>query len=126
MCYIDLDPCTVWRESERKARKAHRCSCCCRTIEVGEKYIVHFSIFEGDKLSNKCCYECNGDRMTFATAHEGNLPTPDFFPQMLAECISEGDDDEDDPAARWQPMLDRIEASRKRYRELRDRDKAKD
>jgi hypothetical protein len=119
MCYIDLDPCEVWSERTRKARKEHRCSSCCRTIAVGETYIVHFSIFEGDRLSNKCCMECDRDRDTFATAHEGNLPTPDFFPQMLADCISEGDDDEDDPATNWQPMLDRIEASRKQYREMK-------
>ncbi len=47
MCSIDLDPCEVWREEERKARKEHRCACCNRVIKPGTKYLSHFSVFEG-------------------------------------------------------------------------------
>lgn len=105
MCVIDFDDyCTIWRETEHKARKQHKCSCCRRKIEPGETYIVHFSIFDGSATSEKCCAECGKNREEFAKAHDGAMMNPSSFPQMVADCISE--DDEEDSA--WAAMLDRI------------------
>ena len=107
MCDINLDPCDVWRESHRKARKEHVCSCCRRAIRPGETYLVHFSVFEGDARTQKCCAECDRDRDVFAEAHGGTLSEPSYFGVLLGECIGEGDDNDE----RWRPMLSRIRAS---------------
>lgn len=107
MCFVDLDPCEVWQETNRKARKEHKCSCCCRTIKVGEQYLVHFSVFEGNSLSDKCCDQCEGDRAEFALVHDGVLCTPHALPDMVRSCIGEGGDD-----TAWEAMLARIWARR--------------
>jgi hypothetical protein len=109
MCFIDLEPCDVWRETRRRAVKEHLCSCCRRAIPPGEDYLVHFSLFDGDTHSAKCCAECERDRQEFARAHQGTLCAPDYLPDLIAECISE----EPETEAMWRPMLARIEASRK-------------
>lgn len=109
MCVIDLEPCEVWRETKCKARKVHRCSCCRRAILPGEEYLQHFSVFEGDPTSAKCCAECERDRLEFARAHDGSLCTPGCLDMMLDGCIEE----EPETEPRWGPMLARIEASRK-------------
>ncbi len=104
MCMIDLEPAEVWRETNRTARKEHRCSCCQRGIYPGERYMVHFSVFEGSATSEKCCGQCESDRADFANAHDGTLCTPGFLVEMLSECISE----EPESKETWQPMLDRM------------------
>jgi hypothetical protein len=106
MCYVDLEPCEVWEERHRKARRQHRCSCCRRAIQPGEQYLVHFSVFEGNAETQKCCAECERDRQTFADAHGGTLCQPSFLPEMLGNCIG----DEPESEADWRPMLDRIRA----------------
>jgi hypothetical protein len=112
MCVIDLEPCAVWRETRRKARKEHRCSCCLRTIRAGEGYLAHFSVYDGDATSEKCCVDCERDRKAFAVAHDGMLCTPGNLAWMLVDCIG----DEPETEARWGPLLTRIEASRKANR----------
>lgn len=104
MCYLDLGPCDVWQETQRKARKEHRCGCCRRTIRAGETYLVHFSIYEGNLNSQKCCTDCKSDRQDFANAHGGMICTPEILPMLLEECI----DEEPAEAERWRPMLERI------------------
>ena len=109
MCVIDTDEyCTVWNETERKARKPHKCSCCRRQIRPGETYMTHFSIFEGVCIDGKCCADCEKDRQEFAAAHGGYRCDPGNFSQQVADCISEGDEDE----ARWRPMERRIMEAR--------------
>ncbi len=109
MCVIELDPCYMWSESERRARKAHRCSCCAGPIHPGERYLVHFSIFEqGDEpKSEKCCAWCRDARGAFSHAHDEMLPLPSYFPTLLRDCIADGD-----PASesQWKPMLSALEA----------------
>jgi hypothetical protein len=110
MCVIDFDEyCTVWRETERKARKQHECSCCRRRIGPGENYIVHFSICHGDVTDEKCCGDCEADRAEFANAHGGFRTSPGYFPDQVAACITEGDEE----GTAWEAMLGRIEARRK-------------
>ncbi len=106
MCVIDLDDdCSdVWNETPRKARKAHKCYCCRRQIQPGETYIYHSSLFDGHWTWEKCCAECEADRVEFAAAHGGARMNPGSFPEMVNECISEGDEED----SRWVPMLERI------------------
>lgn len=104
MCFVDLEPCEVWEERHRKARKVHRCSCCGRAISPGERYLVHFSVFQGDPTSEKCCAACEADRQKFADAHGGTLCTPGWLPNMLRSCIGEDPDSEET----WAPMLKSI------------------
>jgi hypothetical protein len=106
MCAIDLEPCEVWREEERKARKAHRCDSCGGQIAPGSRYLSHFSVFEGEPTTRAMCLPCLADRKEFGDAH-GTLPIPSFFPQMLSDCIAEGDEESE---TKWQPMLERVQA----------------
>lgn len=105
MCFVALEPCKVWQETERKARKSHECSCCHGTIKAGAMYLVHFSVFDGTATSEKMCGPCEADRKEFADAHESLLCSPGWLRRMVRDCMGEGDDDE-----KWRAMLDRIKA----------------
>ncbi len=107
MCYIDLEPCSVWSESERKARTLKRCTVCDGPIKPGEMYVKHFSVFEGAPTFAVMCSACKGDRQLFAEAHDGMSPTPADFLRLLDECIDEDSEDDSDG---WKAMLARIEA----------------
>lgn len=103
MCTVELETCDLWSETTRRARKAHRCSCCRQAIQSGQTYLVHFSVFEGEITAEKMCGRCEAFRAEFAAAHGDELiPTPSYFPQMLADCIADGE------RARWEPMLTAI------------------
>jgi hypothetical protein len=108
MCYVDLEPCKVWQERDRTARKRHRCDGCRGPILPGETYTAHFSVFEGRALSEKMCGGCDADRSEFAVAHEGMLCTPGDLRNMIRECMGESEDD--DERKKWQAMLDRIKS----------------
>lgn len=118
MCDIDDgERCSVWSETQRRARKPHRCDACSGPIGIGEIYLVHFSVFEGYTTSEKMCVECEVARDEFADEHNGMLCTPSGMRETLRECISEGTsaDDEgnavvDPEDARWQAMLDAMAA----------------
>lgn len=107
MCLIDLEPCSVWREEPRKARKDHKCDGCWAVIAVGQKYLSHFSVLDGDATSEAMCSACEAARKEFADVH-GTSPTPGFMVELLRECIGE----RDDKADRWRPMLASILARR--------------
>lgn len=110
MCYIGFDgTCEVWNEAEQKARKPHRCSSCRRPIKVGEKYLRHFSIFEGDTTSEKMCVDCLEDRREFCDAHRIAGFPPSNLQHYLSECIADGDEESDQ---QWRPMLERLKARR--------------
>ena len=110
MCMIDLEPCELWVENERKARKHHKCDSCQGAILVGERYICHFNKFDGNITYAKMCLACRDDRKLFADAHDGTLMDPGHFSEMVQECIGEDKDSE----AMWKPMLERIEARAKK------------
>ena len=106
MCAIDLEPCEVWRETPRMARKDHVCSCCGADIKPGSTYTDHFSIFERAASQAKLCEPCRADRDAFAEAHGGMKPHPSCFVETLEDCIQDGDDDSE---ARWKPMLTNVQ-----------------
>jgi len=109
MCYVELEPCEVWTETEtlRRARKTHRCSSCKGPIRAGEEYLVHFSIMDGEICSEKSCAACTAARSEFGDAHGGIQPTPSYLPVLLADCVAEGDAASD---TRWRPMLNAVRA----------------
>lgn len=90
MCYIDTDSYSeVWNEKEQKARKNHKCDCCNGPILKGEKYIRHFSIFDGQVTSEKCCESCQYDRSDFSKHHEHWTPSPGCTKELVHECLME-------------------------------------
>lgn len=106
MCQIeDGDRFDVFTETLRKARKTHKCDCCKGNIAIGARYLVHFSVYEGEPSSQKMCAPCNSDRHKFADAHGGSLAQPLYFPEMLDECILDGDKESEQM---WKPMLEAI------------------
>jgi hypothetical protein len=109
MCMIDLEPCVVWRETKRRARKRHKCGGCGGLITAGEQYLVHFSVFEGNTSTSKLCLPCDQSRREFADHHDAGLCQPDYFYELLQGCIAEGDDESD---VVWAPMLAAMDARR--------------
>ncbi len=47
MCLVS-EPCDVWNETHRRARKEHQCTACDMAIRRFESYIEIRSLFEGD------------------------------------------------------------------------------
>jgi hypothetical protein len=85
VCAIDLEPCAVWREVVRKARKVHECDGCGAIIPVGEHYTAHAHVFDGPVRSDKMCSVCWVLREDFADAH-GMRCMPSNLWEMLDEC----------------------------------------
>lgn len=109
MCsFGELDPCTVWRETARRARKPHQCDGCGIVIQSSEAYVSHFDIFDGVASSQAMCFGCWWSREAFAEAHEQNF-APDFLWEALQECIGENND----PRDVWRPHFAAI---KRRYR----------
>lgn len=54
----NADPCSFWDESQRKARKTHKCSECGRAIEAGEVYRYCRWVLEGQWDTSKMCGHC--------------------------------------------------------------------
>lgn len=114
MCDIDSgEYCTVWRESEHTSRKKRKCDCCTVAIEIGQRYLSHFSVFEGDACRLSLCMACTKDRAAFSAAHEDYMPNPAGFREALEECIEDNTYDgppESSETRRWKRMLKRIVA----------------
>jgi hypothetical protein len=58
-CNCDYDPCDVWDETKRKARKAHKCTECRGAIKPGETYTVINMLFDGSWSTAKRCEDCS-------------------------------------------------------------------
>ncbi len=110
MCEIDLDGyrCELWNETERRARKQHKCDSCYRAIQPGERYVSHFSKFEGEVTTEKICADCNEDRKEFSSAHGEIYFSPGSWLEVVYDCMSEDEEDRE----RWQPMIDRVKVRR--------------
>lgn len=88
----DWEPCELWIEKERKARKTHKCDCCQGVIEPKTQYFTHFSVFQGDATSAKMCKFCFDDRSRYSDAYDQDLFCPTQMELELKECISQDDD----------------------------------
>lgn len=112
MCEIDgdsLEHASVWSERERTARKRYRCSSCGGRIQVGERYLNHFSVIGGDPYQEKMCLPCRDARNEFSGAHSFGAVNPGGFPDLLRDCIAEGEKESEE---RWTPMLEAMGARR--------------
>ncbi len=106
MCDLDyLEQVECWREDWRTARKGHRCTACGGEILPGERYVVHFSVYDGSAASEKICGLCYSDRGEFAHDHGSLIPVPSAFVTALEECAEEGPEEEGQvgPGAREHP-----------------------
>jgi hypothetical protein len=110
MCSIDLDPCSVARETGRRARKEHSCDTCGARILPGTTYRYFSWVFEGRAGSGKQCTACREDMSNFAEAHDTYPADPGGFVELLSQCIDSRDEESERV---WRPMLERIEARRK-------------
>ena len=102
MCTIELEPCEVWSRTAHTARKEYRCECCGAKITPGARYHRTFSVFDGQVDTSRNCVECEADMQAFGAAHDGVLSQPDYFVEMLRDCIDNGDEESE---RQWKPML---------------------
>lgn len=107
MCYLDLEPCEVFDERERRARKEHKCDCCHGLILKGQKYHSHFSIFENEITSEKICEKCYADREKFAKEHDNMRTTPGYTYEAITECYHESDGWRE--KVKWKRILKRMD-----------------
>ena len=64
--YCDVDDyCTMLREEQPTARKQHKCHECRRVIEVGEKYNLEVTLYDGEISTYKTCLDCMSIRREF-------------------------------------------------------------
>lgn len=120
MCSIEFDnDCSVFREATRTSRLPRKCDVCATAIAVGDKYVSHFAVIDGDPCSEVMCTLCAVDRDVFCKAHHLAWCTPSSLPPLLDGCLDHvvgGDDDEpaqiDEEDRAWLEMRKRIDARR--------------
>ena len=111
MCQIDVDNYSeVWHEQEVKARKQHVCDGCNGLIAKGSKYTKHFSIFDGQVTSEKCCAACDVDRAEFSKHHEYWMPSPGCLRELVEECL--GERESLPMMLKWARVLRRIKSAK--------------
>jgi hypothetical protein len=128
MCQIDLEPCEVWQETHRRARKSHVCHCCGGSIDSGEVYIVHFSVSDGEVTTEKMCALCDLAAADFQQHHK-TRSNPSYMRELLEECLVDEvgyrsvyiDDEEtrqlmSATAAKWKRYLDEMNERREARR----------
>jgi hypothetical protein len=82
-----------WTDIERKARKAHRCYECNRTIQPGETYTRSAGVWEGNFQCVKRCAHCMAymriiDRMDRGALEDWNLSDwVDEYGRSAAEIV---------------------------------------
>lgn len=54
----DSEMVTMIGEDHHKARKPHKCAECCRTIQVGERYLCERFHFDSEFKVHKTCQHC--------------------------------------------------------------------
>jgi hypothetical protein len=101
MCDLDFDEyATVWDEHlVSKARKEHDCDSCGGAIGIGDSYVAHFSVFDGNPNHEKQCLRCRTISNAFHREH-GTSVNPGSLLDYLVHCLDEeiwaddGDEDE--------------------------------
>lgn len=109
MCYIDLDPCEVWKVTEvQKCRKRHVCQGCYTQIPVGSHYWKIFTIYDGHASEEKECDSCHAIFEEFAAEDGHTRSVPSYMAELIGECVYE---DVDDPKnLRYLKMLEEMSA----------------
>ena len=113
MCSIEIDEYSeVWNEKLVKARKSHTCSCCGGSIEPGQHYTKHFSVFDGSICSEKSCAGCERMRGFFLEIHNVTF-SPGLMEEAVDNCIlEERDEGNDTMVAFWESELEAMAARR--------------
>lgn len=124
MCEINLEPCDVFQDTHRRARKPHVCDCCGGAIDPGEVYIAHFSVMDGDITAEKMCALCDLAAADFQQEHK-TRSNPSYMRELLEECLVDETgqesvyiDDEETrqlmsaTAAKWKRYLDEMNERR--------------
>lgn len=93
-----------WKVTSQKAKTAHKCACCSRVIQAGEKYTKTFSVYDGSCTTEKTCRDCARDISAFGKEHRF-YPLGSSFMEYLDQCIDWGENER-----RWKAMAGRIEA----------------
>lgn len=62
MCFRDTEPCDLYFETVRKARKSHRCNECGDDISRGDRYRHVHGVFQRSWFRHKECRRCCFDR----------------------------------------------------------------
>lgn len=110
MCAIEFDgDVACFRESEHASRKVRQCDACHAAIAIGERYVAHFAVYDGEPQSESMCLACAVDRKVFADAHGFAWCTPSSLVPLLDDCIVDDelpDITEEDLA--WVAMRKRI------------------
>jgi hypothetical protein len=110
MCEVYNDShCEAYRETERVARKQHRCDGCGAIIRPGRRYAYASGVFEGYPFSTHTCLPCERARKEFGKAHRVGV-APDALSEHLEECIREGDGD----TKRWRILYARLRSRSRR------------
>lgn len=112
MCVIDDDGdrCELWSEFHRTARKQHKCDACRGVIAAGERYLVHYSRYDGEENDRaKMCGACEVVRDKFKDSPGHLIPAPSFLREILEECIADGDEESE---AMWKPAIAEMEQRR--------------
>lgn len=102
--YDDGDLCSVWQETQQRARKGHWCSCCRGLISPGEVYVRHFSIYDHSVTSEKCCMPCFEAGESYQNDH-GMKWVPSMMWEEIRECLRNGGREE-----KWGPIIEAMEA----------------
>ena len=63
MCFWDTEPCEVYDQRRRKARKDHVCSECRNPIRRGNLYDEVTGIFDGSPFRYRICLTCRLDHL---------------------------------------------------------------
>jgi hypothetical protein len=61
MCFYDTEPCEVYNQTRRKARKEHVCDECRDPIRRGNHYDEITGIFDGSPFRYRICLVCRLD-----------------------------------------------------------------
>ena len=48
-----------YNEKFQKAKKPHKCDCCFKTIEIGERYCYQSGKYDGDFFTRAWCRDCD-------------------------------------------------------------------
>lgn len=108
MCFLDLEPCTVFRETFRTAIKPYYCDTCGIPISKGEKYLYHFSVYDGRAQSERACALCAEAKSAFGKAHDYSEPLPSSLVDCLYACVDGVVEPYDAETLKWFSMLEGI------------------
>jgi hypothetical protein len=108
MCEIDSgdynEMAQVWAYRYHKARKQYRCNCCWAQINPGDKYLYHFSAYDGRPDTGRLCMACDAISEKFSDEHGFSL-APSYVRQSIRDCIDYGDEDSE----HWHEALAEID-----------------